>query len=493
MPDDAHDLGVLLDSSCPLVFAETAEEGRTIATVRDLAHQRHLPVWTWSSTTGLSRDGNPAQYGTEAIETALATIAEHTTPAVYVFADAHHHLDRPEARRHLKEVVAGFDRSTIVVTAPQHDVPAELEALASVWRQRPPGTAELHGLVLRTIDDLRSRGYGVSLDGDGVDRMARALAGLPLGRAEHLVRRHAVDDGVLDAADLARVRSARAELFADDGVLELVEPDGPTLDELAGIDALADWLGVRGRVLADPVDGLPAPKGVLLTGVPGCGKSAVAKAVAAAWGLPLVLLDPGRLFAKWVGESEARLRRALDAVTAMAPTVLWVDEVEKGFAGAGDHDGGTTRRVMGTFLRWLAERDGGVFLVATANDVTSLPPELFRRGRVDEVFFLDLPNAGARAAILRTHLARRGHDPDGYPVDDLASATPGFSGAELEAAVVAAMYRALDGPGRLTPGLLAEELAHTVPLSVSRAEEVEALRRWAHGRARPAAGASVRA
>ncbi len=487
MTDDAHDLGVLLDSSSPLVLAETIEEARTLATLRRLAADRGLAVWTWSATRGLARDGGPTQYGTEAIATALATIAEHSTPAVYVLADAHHHLDEPTARRHLREVAAGFDRSTIVVTAPTHTVAPELEALASVWRQRPPNGDELRALVLRTIDDLRGRGFDVRLDEPGVDRMARALSGLPIGRAERLVRRQAADDGVLDGDDLARVRSARAALFADDGVLELVEPDGPTLGELAGIDDLTDWLSLRGRVLAEPVDGLPEPKGVLLTGVPGCGKSAVAKAVAAAWGLPLVLLDPGRLFEKWVGESEARLRRALDAVEAMSPVVLWIDEVEKGFAGSGDHDGGTSRRVMGTFLRWLSERDGGAFLVATANDVTSLPPELFRRGRVDEVFFLDLPGPTARAAILATHLARRGHDPAAFPVDDLAAATDGFSGAELEAAVVAGMYRALEGPGRLTSGLLATEIARVVPLSVSRAEEVASLRRWADGRARSAA------
>lgn len=492
MTDDLHDLGVLLDSSCPLVLAETVEEARCLKAVRAAALHRGLPVWTWSTTRGLAKDGGErGQYGTDDLATALETIASLPGPAVFVLADAHHHLGDPVVARRLRETVVGLDGgSTIVVTAADHDVPAELAPVAAVWRQPPPDGEALRAMVLHTADDLRGRGYEVRLDEASIHQLASALRGLPLARAERVLRRHAVDDGVLDRADLARVRKARAEAFADDGVLELVEPDGPSLRQLGGVTGLVDWLDLRGRVLAEPVDGLPAPRGVLLTGVPGCGKSAVSKAIAAEWELPLVLLDPGRIFDRWVGESEARLRRALDAVEAMAPAVLWIDEVEKGF-GAIDHDGGASRRVMGTFLRWLQERPDGVFVVATANDITSLPPEFFRRGRVDEVFFLDLPDAAARRSILSVHLARRGHDPASFPLDELAAGTEGFSGAEIEAAVVGGMYRALDGPGRLTPALLTEELRRTVPLAVARAEDVATLRRWATGRARSASGVGV--
>ncbi len=489
--EDLHDLGVLIDSSCPLVLAETREERRCLETIRETARHRDLPVWTWSSTRGLQRDGGAAQYNTEELGQALQTIASLEQPAVYVLADAHHHYADPGQARLLKETVEAIaDRSTIVVTAPEHEVPAGLEAIASVWRQKPPNGAELQSLVLRTIDDLKGRGYRVQLDAVGVERMARALRGLPVARAERLVRKETVTDGSLDDADVARLRAARAALFADDGVLELVDPDGPSLGELAGIDELSDWLRLRGKVLADPVEGLPAPRGVLLTGVPGCGKSAVAKALADTWELPLVLLDPGALFDKWVGGSEARLRQALDAAEAMSPAVLWIDEVEKGFAGSNDQDGGVGRRVFGTFLRWLQDRPDGVFVIATANDVTSLPPEFFRKGRVDEVFFLDLPDTTARQAILEVHLRRRGHNPEGYPLEQLAEGTAGFSGSELEAAVVAGMYRALEGPGTLTPRLLADELARTVPLAASRAEDIHDLRQWARGRTRSAASLS---
>ncbi len=493
MTDDLHDLGVLLDSSCPLVLAETVEEARCLAAIRTAAGHRGHAVWTWSATRGLVRDGGDRQYGTEDLATALESIPTRPGPAVFVLADAHHHLDDPIAARHLREAVQALpEGSTIVVTAPDHDVPAELAPVAAVWRHRPPNGDVLRTMVLRTADDLRERGFRVALDDAAIDRMARALRGLPLARAEGVLRRHAVEDRVLDRSDVARIRVARAEAFADDGVLELVEPDGPTLAELGGIDGLTHWLDVRGRVLAEPVDGLPAPRGVLLAGVPGCGKSAVAKAVARSWDLPLVLLDPGRIFDRWVGESEGRLRRALYSVEAMSPAVLWIDEVEKGF-GATDHDGGATRRVLGTFLRWLQDRPDGVFVVATANDVTALPPEFFRRGRVDEVFFLDLPDRSARSTILSVHLGRRGHEPSSFPLDGLAAATEGFSGAELEAAVVGAMYRALDGPGVLTPALLADEIGRTVPLAVARGEEIAALRAWAEGRARVAAAVGAAA
>lgn len=489
MPDDLHDLGVLIDSSARLIFAETTEEPRCLATIRSVARQRGRAVWTWSSVRGLVRDEGAPQYGTEDAAKALASVGQLPPGAIYVFADGHHHLTDPRVVRLLKETARGLDRrSVIIITAPHHDIPPELTALASLWRQRPPGVDDLERLVRETKADLRARGYTVALGEADVRQVATALRGLPLARAEYVLRSQAVDDGVLDHRDMAGIHAARAAIFAADGVLELVDADGPGLDELSGIDELARWLHLRGRVVLEPVPGLPAPRGVLLTGVPGCGKSAVAKATAAAWGVPLVLLDPGRLFDKWVGSSEARLRAALDAVTAMAPVVLWVDEVEKGFGGDRDNDGGVGQRVLGTFLRWLQERPDGVFLVATANNVTSLPPELFRRGRIDETFFLDLPDAAARRAILNTHLRRRGHDPADFPVEVLAEATRGYSGAELEAGVVAGMYRALDVPGRLDADLLAEELGAMVPLSVSRADEIARLRAWAEGRARPAGG-----
>ncbi len=233
----------------------------------------------------------------------------------------------------------------------------------------------------------------------------------------------------------------------------------------------------------DALPGLDPPRGVLLTGVPGCGKSLVAKTLAQTWGLPLVLLDPSRLYSKYIGESEQRLTAALATVEAMAPAVLWIDEIEKGLASSGEADGGVSKRLLGTFLRWMQERSGDVFMVATANDVSALPPELLRRGRFDEIFFVDLPGTDERAEIFSIHLAKRGQDPSRFDLAPLVAKSDGFSGAELETVVVGALYRAYADEGVLTTDSLMRELEDTVPLSVSRREDIASLRNWADGRA----------
>jgi SpoVK/Ycf46/Vps4 family AAA+-type ATPase len=279
------------------------------------------------------------------------------------------------------------------------------------------------------------------------------------------------------------------ELLDSDGVLELVPATSGTLDRVAGLAGLKRWLSLRGRAVGSERAremGLDPPRGILLTGVPGCGKSLVAKTLAVTWGRPLLLLDPARIYRKYVGESEQRLEAALRTAEAMAPTVLWIDEIEKGFATGGDADGGVSHRLLGTFLRWMQDRPDGVFLVATADDVAALPPEFLRKGRFDEVFFVDLPGSEARRAVFEIQLKARKHDPGHFDLAALARATEGFSGAEIEAVVVGALYRAFAASTDLTTADLAAEAAAVVPLSVSRAEEVAALRAWAAERAVPA-------
>lgn len=311
--------------------------------------------------------------------------------------------------------------------------------------------------------------------------MADALRGLSTTEAERLLQQAALRDGVLAGDDVAYLRGAKADLLEAGGVLVLVEADVGTLDRVGGMPRLKEWLALRGRALeAGAAEfGLEPPKGLLVTGVPGAGKSLVAKTLARTWQMPLVLLDPGRLYGPYVGESEQRLHDSLAAVEAMAPAVLWVDEIEKGFASGGAGDGGVSRRVLGTFLRWMQERPPGVFVIATSNDVTSLPPEFLRKGRFDEIFFVDLPGAPERAEIFRIHLARRGRDPGAFEAAELAEASDGFTGAEIEAAVVGALYRAFAGGSELTTAEVLAELEATIPLSVSRAEDIDRLRAWA--------------
>jgi SpoVK/Ycf46/Vps4 family AAA+-type ATPase len=322
-----------------------------------------------------------------------------------------------------------------------------------------------------------------------VREMEEDVRGLSLPEAQRLILRAALEDGRLDEDDPPAMREAKARLLAEDGILTLVPTDEGGLERVGGLARLKEWLAVRGRGFSPEAKeyGLDSPRGVLLIGVPGCGKSLVAKMLARSWGMPLVSLDPGAIYGSLVGESEARLRRALHSLDSMAPVVVWVDEIEKGFAAAAAaRDGGVGQRVLGGFLRWLQERPADVFLVATCNDIEGLPPEILRRGRFDETFFVDLPGEAEREEILRLHLEKRHRDPGRFDLRTLVGLTDGFSGAELEGVVVGALYRAYAVGAEVDDRTLQEEATHTVPLSRTRAEDIARLRAWSEGRSVPA-------
>lgn len=480
--DNTTDLSVLLGSRHPLIFVETQDETRFLGILRKAAHDLDLPVWTWTTTQGLARDEKDPQYGTRDPAGALEWIRYLDQAAVFVFADIHPHLDNPQVIRAIKELAqAATEGQTVVLTAPERSIPPELSGLALPWNLRPPADGELRRLVERTLDDLRVRKFSVSLDEDGVVKLIAAVRGLSLGEAERLIQQAAFSDGSLTEDDLGCVRQAKAEMLSADGILELVEAEVGTLEDVGGLDGLKAWLNVRRK--AENEGGMEPARGILLTGIPGCGKSFVAKTLARTWDLPLILLDPSNLYRPYIGETESRLRDALRSIDAMSPAVLWIDEIEKGFASGGRSDSGTSQRLLGTFLRWMQEREPGVFLVATANNVTELPPELLRKGRFDEIFFVDLPEAAARREILDLHVRRRGAEISEHETRQLVAATEGHSGAEIESAVVGATYRAYGAERPLTGGDILAELEATVPLSVSRAEDMAALRAWAEERA----------
>jgi AAA+ superfamily predicted ATPase len=483
--DNTGDLRLLLASRHPLIVAETRDERRLMDILSQAAGSLGLPVWVWSAARGLARVGQSPQYGTVDPAGALAFIAD-VGPGVFVFADVHRALEDPVLVRRIKEFAqAPPPGQTLVLTSPVRALPPELDGLALPWTLRPPSRQDLRELVTRTVRDLTDRGFPVSLDRTGIASLVDALRGLSVAEAERLIQQATVEDGALASQDVASVRAAKAQLVQAGGAVELVEGVDGALDRVGGMGRLKEWLRLRARALEPGARefGLEPPRGILLTGVPGCGKSLVAKTLARTWGLPLLLLDPGSLYGPYVGESEQRLRDALATVEAMAPAVVWVDEIEKGFSAGGRGDGGVSARILGTFLRWMQDRPPGVFLVATCNDVEALPPELLRKGRFDEVFFVDLPGPAERAEIFRVHLVSRGREPARFDLQRLATAADGYSGAEIEAAVVGALYRAYARGSELATEDVLAELAATVPLSRARPAEIERLRAWADGRA----------
>jgi MoxR-like ATPase len=496
--DTLHDLELLLRSRYALVVVESHEPERVEEALRAVAQRLGWPFFLWSVTQGLRRDDVPSPvYDTRDLARALAAVEARDGPGVYWLQDVHRLLGDAETVRRLLDVARRLEelRGAIVMSAPQDPLPPEIERRAARFRLALPDAFELEAVLRRVVGDLRKvHDVDVSIDAPGLRRLSTSLLGLTRHQAERAVARVVLEDGRLTADDADRVIAFKRRIWEQEGVLEYVAPS-QTDFEPAGLAGLKRWVDKRRRALTDDAKrfGLPPPRGIVLLGVQGCGKSLAARWIAHAWGLPLLRLEPGRLFEKWLGESEKSLDRALDTAERMAPCVLWIDEVEKGFAaGDPDTDGGVSQRVIGRLLGWLQDRKAPVFVAATCNRIDRLPPELMRKGRFDEVFFVDLPTSTERRDVFRHHLKERGRDPAAFDLDRLAAASEGFSGAEIEQAVVAALYTAFHGGRDIDTALVEAELRATSPVSVTRREEVEALRAWARGRAVPA-GVGLRA
>ncbi len=476
----------LISSRHQLILVGTRDEAGLRTTAAETARLMQLPLWEWDASNGLRVPGTPTQTNTRSIDQALAFLRDLGRSALVVMLDAEPLLDDPVAVRLLKDLAAAPGGPTILATGLGPPVPAVLEGLAVPWVPAAPDRAQLAAVVQRLRVTLPR--MGLRMDVTDPRPLIDAVLGLTPAEAERVLLQQAVVDGRLDDADAQAAQRARAELLSE-GPLDLIDAD-VTFADVAGLALLKGWLVQRARGFEPAARdfGLDAPRGVLLTGVPGCGKSLVARAIAGSWGMALAALDTGRLHGSLVGESEGRLRQALGAAEAMAPVVLWIDEIEKAFSDGEQNDGGVSQRVLGVLLRWLQERPDGVFIVATSTDVTALPPEVTRRGRFDELFFVDLPDPLERQAILAHHLTARRRDPGLFDLGTLAARADGFSGAEIESAITSALYSAYAAGTDLDTTGLAAELDRTVPLSATRAEDIAALRRWAVGRARPAGG-----
>jgi hypothetical protein len=490
----AGEIQTLLASRVPLVVIESREESRVIELVRDAAMRaqrgRNWGVFQWTVTEGLMRvdiDMGGAQRTLAQPDQLLRHIKSTTMAGIYVLLDFHPYLENPLFVRTLKDIAQEYDRCarTLVLISFEMKLPQELEHLAARFSLRLPDKNERHAIVMRTAREwAKLKGAMPRIDVKAVEKLVDNLAGLPLHDVERLTRQAIFSDGALSEDDLKPLLAAKYQLLNRGGTLSF-EADTARFAEVGGMKNLRRWIQQRKAAFDGSAPGLDAPKGVLLLGVQGCGKSLAARAAAGVLGVPLVRLDFGALYSKWHGESEKNLRESLTSAEALAPCVLWLDEIEKALS-TGEGDSGTSRRVLGAFLTWLAEQRSRVFIVATANDITALPPELVRKGRFDEIFFVDLPTPAARLEIFGIHTSKRDIKLSDAEVQALAARSEGFSGAEIEQAVVSALYSAHANRQTVDVRMIAAELAATRPLSVVMAEKIAELRAWAAGRTVPA-------
>ena len=486
---DLTDLRLLLRCQTPLIVLETREELRAVELLRQSLKSQPRPFFTWSVVTGLSRQdlSLDSQNAPDANEPRrlLEHIRSSKHPGLYVLFDFHPYLDDPALIRLIKEIALGHEQlnRTLIFVSHALDLPGELKRLSAKLALSLPSSDEIREMI---ADEARRYAeqhnqQRVRTDREVLDKLTRLLSGLTHNDVRRLVRNVIYDDGAISEDELPEINRAKFELLDMQGVVSF-EYETAKFADVGGLRQFKRWLSDREVFFrAEPPKGLEPPKGVLLVGVQGGGKSLAAKASAGLLGLPLLRVDFGALYNKYHGETERNLREALKLAEAVAPCVLWFDEMEKGLA-SDDNDGGTSRRVLGSLLTWLAERRSPIFVVATANAIEELPPELIRKGRFDEIFFVDLPNAEIRQDIFRIHLRKRGVEPTGFDLPALAEASDGFSGAEIEQAVVAALYRAHASGQPLQHVGVLEALTTTQPLSVVMAEHIVALRQWAQGR-----------
>ena len=487
------ELRLLINSRNPILTVETAEEQRFTNLLERVAADLNIPLFVWSVTQGLTKLHGAPLYNSEEPDQALANIFTIKGDAIFLLSDFVRYCDKDTISRRLRDLADGFRtaRRSIILMAAAVQLPPELQADAASFQLGLPSADELLPGVRRIFAELKQfQNVPVSLDGAGTLQVAKNLAGLPEEEALRLLRKTSMSRGKVDDGIIPEVLEAKRKSLQASGLLETLKSSN-SFSEVEGLDRLRQWIAKRKSALTPEGQkfGLEPPKGILITGVQGCGKSLAARAIAGEWGYELARLDAGALYDKFVGESEKRLKKALDLAQRLSPVVLWIDEIEKAFASAGssgDADAGLSQRLLATLLTWMQDREGGVFLAATSNNITILPPEMLRKGRFDEIFFVDLPSARVRERLFALHLKKRSRDASTFDLAKLAAATQGFSGAEIEQAIVAGLYTAFSQKQQLNTEILLGEVAATQPLSVTRSEEIASIRAWAKARTSPA-------
>jgi ATP-dependent 26S proteasome regulatory subunit len=491
-----EEIEILIRARYPLIVIESYEEDRAQKILEEIAKKREKQLMCWTVTRGIhehnismqSKRGSDS--GTRDPLAAMDSIIQMVEPAIFLFKDFHPYLTDPAIVRKLRELAHHLKSSykTVVFISPTLKIPCELEKEMTVVDLPLPTLEELNELLDRTIEDVNNS-TDINIDAEKVPReqILKAALGLTISEAENVFAKSLVMGGRLTVDDIPVILSEKEQLIRKSGILEYY-PSQERFSEIGGLEILKKWLIRRRLAFTESAQkfGLPFPKGVLLLGVQGCGKSLCAKAVSSLWRLPLLRFDVGKVFSSLIGSSEENVRKAIKAAESVAPAILWIDEIEKAFSGMGSSgmsDGGTTARVFGNFLTWLQEKTSPVFVIATANNISALPPELLRKGRLDEVFFVDLPVHKEREAIVKIHLQKRGRDPETVDVPKLAEKANEFSGAEIEQAIISALFDSFEKQTAVTTEMVSKAIDETVPLSKTMREEIDALRNWASGRA----------
>jgi len=491
---DVNEIKLLLDTRIPLVVIETFEEKKALDVLMQVANKHGRDLHRWSVSDGLTQVSFGPQLVSKnneftAPEEALKHIKTQYRAGIYALCDMHPFLvDQPHVVRLLKDIALNHFAvpHTLVLLSHQLRLPPELSRYSTSYSLTLPDDDKIMEIVREEAKDWSERHANARVKTDNItlQKLVDNLQGLSASDIRRLVRGAIWNDGAINEEDLPRINKAKFALLDMEGVITF-EQQTESFSQVGGLHNLKRWLSTRREAFADDDSTLDRPKGILLLGVQGGGKSLAAKAVAGMWGLPLMRMDVGALYNKFHGETERNLREALKLADAMSPCVLWLDEIEKGMA-QDSNDNGVSQRLLGSLLTWMAERRTKVFIVATSNNISQLPPELIRKGRLDEIFFVDLPDQATRKDIFAIHLRKRNCEEHTFNLDDLATAAQGFSGSEIEQAIIAALYTAASEDKLLTTELLLNEIAATSPLSIVMAEQIAQLRLWAADRTVPA-------
>ncbi len=490
-----EELNILIQAQYPLIYLVTSEEERAERTIATLAQMKPQVrrVFIWTVTHGMIEYGQPrqlTQHNTVSPEAAIEWVVRQREPGIFIFKDLHPFIDAPATTRWLRDAIASFKgtQKLIILMSPVQEIPIELEKEVVLIDYPLPDLSELNQVLSNQLEQSRNR----RITTEGREKLLKAALGLTRDEAEKVYRKAHVKSGRLTEEEVDIILSEKKQLIRRNGILEYIEED-ETIDAVGGLEELKRWLRQRSNAFTERAReyGLPQPKGMLILGVPGCGKSLIAKTTSRLWSLPLLRLDMGRVYdGSMVGRSEANLRNALKTAESISPAILFIDELDKSFAGSSgssDSDGGTSSRIFGSFLTWMQEKTSPVFVMATANRVERLPGEFLRKGRFDEIFFVDLPIPEERQEIFNIHLNKRHRDLARFDIEQLAKVADGFSGAEIEQALIAAMYDAFAQDREFTQLDIIAAIKATLPLSKTMTEQVTALRDWARQRARPAA------